>query len=59
MEKNKYTWLSTTDINAVMKQYERMYDNFAFFGPVPVDCPNGITCELTYLNPLELKEKII
>ena len=56
-KKNKYTWLSTTDINAVMKQYERMYDNFAFFGPVPVDCPNGITCELTYLNPLELRRK--
>ena len=54
-KKNKHAWLSTTDINEVMKQYERKYDHFAFFGPVPVDCPNGISCPLTTLDPLKLR----
>ncbi len=45
--KNKYTWLSTVDIQEVMKQYERKYPNFSFLGPVPYDCPYGITCELS------------
>jgi hypothetical protein len=53
-KKNKYTWLTTTDINAVMKQYEDVYNNFSFFGPVPVDCPNGIHCELSNIDPLKL-----
>lgn len=56
-KKNKNAWLSTTDINEVMKQYEKLYKNFSFFGPVPVDCPNGIHCELSSLNPIELKKK--
>tara|TARA_B100000214_G_C23913572_1_gene602549 strand:+ start:105 stop:1073 length:969 start_codon:yes stop_codon:yes gene_type:complete len=30
-------WLSTTDILFVMKQYEKIYDKFTFFGPVPID----------------------
>jgi hypothetical protein len=47
---NKHTWLTTTDIAKVMKQYENKYVDFVFFGPVPVDCPNGINCELTNLN---------
>lgn len=55
-KKDKHTWLTTTDINSVMKQYEKLYNNFVFFGPVPVDCPNGISCELTSLNPLKLKK---
>lgn len=55
--KNKHTWLSTTDINNVMRQYERLYKGFVFFGPVPVDCPFGIKCMLTELNPHELKRK--
>jgi hypothetical protein len=58
-KKNKTAWLSTTDINEVMIQYEKLYKNFAFFGPVPVDCPNGIHCELTTLNPLKLKKNNI
>ena len=56
-KKNKNTWLSTTDINEVMKQYERLYRNFSFFGPVPVDCPNGIHCELSSLDPIYLNKK--
>jgi hypothetical protein len=55
--KNKYEWLSTTDINEVMVQYEKKYNNFRFFGPVPVDCPKDIYCELTDLDIKGLKSK--
>jgi len=55
--KNKYEWLSTTDINEVMVQYEKKYNNFRFFGPVPVDCPKDIYCELTDLDIKNLKSK--
>lgn len=48
--KNKFTWLTTTDINKVMKQYEKQYKNFKFYGPVPVDCPKDIYCELTDID---------
>ena len=34
---NKYQWLSTTDISQVMKQYENLYHDFIFIGPVPMD----------------------
>lgn len=33
----KYQWLTTSNIHDVMKQYERMYNDFVFFGPVPID----------------------
>lgn len=32
-----YAWLSTIDINDVMKQYERKYSSFLFLGTVPID----------------------
>lgn len=38
----KYQWLSTTDIRNVLKQYEHIYSNFVFLGPVPMDF-----CDLT------------
>ena len=57
--RNKYTWLSTTDILLVMKQYELKYPDFMFLGPVPVDCPTGIMCELSYLNLPALHKKNI
>lgn len=47
---NPNQWLTTSDINYVMKQYEKKYKDFIFFGPVPADCPNGILCELSNLN---------
>jgi len=56
--KNKYTWLTTTDIYKVMKQYEKAYGKkFKFFGPVPVDCPKDIYCELTDINLKKLNSK--
>tara|TARA_A100001015_G_scaffold295426_1_gene374387 strand:+ start:1278 stop:2105 length:828 start_codon:yes stop_codon:yes gene_type:complete len=54
-KKNKYTWLSNFDIEKVMDQYELVNNDYIFFGPVPVDCPNGIMCELTNMNPIKLK----
>lgn len=59
-KKNKYEWLSTTDINVVMKQYEKEYPNFRFIGPVPVDCYIGsnLSCELTNLDIVKTFKKI-
>jgi len=36
-KKNKHEWLTTTDINSVMRQYENKYEHFKFVGPVPID----------------------
>lgn len=33
----KNDWLSTTDINLVMRQYEDKYDDFRYLGTVPLD----------------------
>lgn len=38
-------WLSTSDINNVMKQYEQKYDDFKFLGAVPLDF-----MKLSFLN---------
>ena len=35
--KGKHTWLSTTNINDVIQQYENNYDDFMFLGTVPYD----------------------
>ena len=34
---NKTEWLSTIDIENVVKQYEKKYQNFRFIGAVPID----------------------
>ena len=34
---NPNTWLSSIDIEKVMKQYEMKYKNFKFIGPSPID----------------------
>jgi len=47
---NPFEWLTTVDIRKVMKQYEKKYPSFLFIGPVPVDCPTGITCALSGLD---------
>lgn len=33
----KFEWLNTTQINDVMNQYEKKYNDFKFFGAVPID----------------------
>jgi hypothetical protein len=48
--KEPKTWLMTPDIFNVMVQYEKVFPDFMFMGPVPSDCPSGIMCELTNLD---------
>ena len=57
--KDKYTWLNTYDIYYVMKQYEKVYDDFKFVGPIPSDCPTSIHCELSKLDLMKLKKQKI
>lgn len=54
-KKNRYTWLNTYDILYVLKQYEKMRDDFIFMGVVPSDCPTKITCELSNIDIKKLK----
>ena len=35
--KNKNEWLSSIDIDKVMRQYEQTYSKFSFLGPSPID----------------------
>ena len=48
--KNPTEWLSTFDINNIMEQYEKIYDNFKFLGAVPLDCNELKHCSLYNLN---------
>lgn len=57
--KNNTTWLSSTDIYYVMKQYEKAYDDFIFLGPIPADCPTKIKCELSNLDLTNMKKNNI
>lgn len=43
---DKYTWLTTDDIDAVMKQYENLYPEYVFLGAVPADCHTLSYCQL-------------
>lgn len=36
-KKNPNEWLSSNEITAVMKQYEKKHDDFVFLGPSPID----------------------
>lgn len=55
-KKDKNTWLNTYDIYNVMKQYEKENKDFIFLGPIPSDCPQEITCELSNLDLMKLKK---
>lgn len=46
---HSWEWLKTSNINATMKQYEKVYPGFVFFGPVPIDFAD-IHTELNNLN---------
>ncbi len=43
-------WLSTTDINNIMHQYEPIYPHFKFLGAVPQDCDELSFCQLFQIN---------
>ena len=56
-KKNMNEWLSTTDINRVLNQYQKKYPKFLFFGAVPADCPVSFTCSLSNINIKKLKKE--
>ena len=47
--KGQFTWLTTTDIYKVLKQYERSYPDFEFIATVPIDFDQFFT-EICKLN---------
>lgn len=53
-KKEPNMWLNTYDILFVMKQYEKIHDDFWFGGVVPSDCPVKITCELSNIDPKKM-----
>lgn len=60
-KKNPSEWLSSTDINNVMKQYEKKYKNFEFIGPSPIDFDKHMLyneCVWEELCKFELKNYI-
>lgn len=56
---NEREWLNTYDINKVMKQYEKKYDNFHFIGAVPMDFDKKLSfgsCVIDELCEINLKQ---
>jgi len=45
-------WLNTDDIDNVMKQYEKKYDNFYFVGAVPMDFDKKLSFGSCVINEL-------
>ena len=59
---NKFEWLSTTDIENVIKQYENEYPNFRFIGAVPIDFDStyGVgQCIVNELCKINLKKMLL
>ena len=55
---NPRTWLNTNDINRVMRQYEKKYTNFKYFGAVPIDFDSKLdfgSCVVNELCTINLK----
>lgn len=50
----KFEWLNTININEVMEQYENTYDQFKFFGAIPMDFAELRQCD--NINKLNFKE---
>ena len=66
--KNSNEWLSSVDIEKVMNQYEKKYENFKFIGPSPIDydtkfyennCVCNKLCNFNLKNELENKKEKI
>lgn len=55
--KGKYDWLSTTDIDNVIAQYQEKYPEFLFLGAVPYDFEDLKFLGLSNLNFKELEEE--
>lgn len=57
-QENKNEWLTTSDIEKVLKQYQNKYDNFVFIGPVPIDFDKEFSpgqCVINELCNINLK----
>ena len=60
-DSNEREWLNTYDINKVMKQYEKKYDNFHFIGAVPMDFDKKLnfgSCVIDELCNINLKQLV-
>lgn len=58
---NKNEWLTTSDIEKVLKQYQNKYKNFIFIGPVPIDFDKEFSpgqCVINELCNINLKRLI-
>jgi hypothetical protein len=63
--KNKREWLSTTDINFVMKQYQDVYKDFLYIGTFPMDfsskvnnvCIGKSLCDFNIKKDLKNKKR--
>ncbi len=53
---NRTAWLSNFDIEDVMDQYEEVYNDFLFIGPVPIDFKLVVN-ELANINLIQLYRK--
>ena len=56
---NPNTWLTTTDINNVMEQYEKKYPHFKYYGATPIDFNLKFidnTCKVSDLCEIDLKK---
>ena len=51
----KYDWLSTTNINDIIEQYQEMHDDFVFLGAVPVDFEELPVLGISNINLNEFK----
>lgn len=60
-KKKPYEWLTTTDIQNVMKQYEDTYDDFEFIGPSPIDYDTNINnqCVWPELCNFDIEKKML
>lgn len=46
----KFDWLNTYNIDNVMEQYENKYDDFKYFGAVPIDFQNLSQLEIAHFD---------
>jgi len=53
----RFKWLNTTNINLVMKQYEKKYDDFKFYGAVPIDFDNPMISDILFIDYNDLFNK--
>ncbi len=53
----KYEWLSTSHINEVIEQYQKIHNNFLFLGAVPLDFEDLPVLGISNLNFADLEKQ--